>query len=182
MREIVDPKLMRRIDIIDWIRSILMALMAALFLTQVLVVNAQVPTRSMESTINVGDRVIGNRLSYQFYKPQRGDIVIFRFPDDENQFYIKRIIGLPGEQVTIQGGEVYINDSPVPIDSSYVKGELQGNYGPYEVPEGSYFVLGDNRMQSWDSRFWDNTYVAEEKILGKALFRIVPDPKWLANA
>lgn len=133
----------------------------------------------MEDTILTGDRVIGNRISYGFNNPQRGDVIIFRYPDDENIFYLKRIIGLPGERVEIVDGQVYIDGSDIPLDSAYVKGELQGDYGPYQVPEGHYFVLGDNRMRSWDSRFWDKTYVAEKKILGKALFRVFPDPKFI---
>ncbi len=179
MREIVDPTLRRRWGFVDWTRSILIALLAAMFLTQVLIVNAQVPTESMEDTINVGDRVIGNRLAYEYTPPKREDIIVFFYPDDESQYYVKRVIGLPGETVNIVDGKVYINGGAVPLDSSYVKGELQGDFGPYKVPEDSYFVLGDNRMRSWDSRFWTNTYVHKDKILGKVLFRIFPSPKWL---
>lgn len=179
MKEIVDKNILRRRDLIGWVRSISLAILAALFLTQVVLINAQVPTNSMEDTIMIGDRVIGVRLAYQFHEPEREDIAIFYYPDDETQFYVKRIIGLPGDTVEIINGEVYINGKGEPLDSGYVKGELQGNYGPYQVPEGHYFMLGDNRLRSWDSRFWENTYVAREKILGKVVMRAYPDPKWL---
>lgn len=163
-------------EVKEWIRSLLIALAIAIFITQVLIVNAHVPSESMEDTIHVGDRVIGWRLAYLGEGPQRLDIVIFKYPDNEKQLYVKRVIGLPGETVRMVDGQVYINDSDVPLDSSFVKGTLTGDYGPYTVPEGHYFMMGDNREQSWDSRFWNNTYVAEKKIVGEAVFRLFPNP------
>lgn len=78
------------------------------------IINATVPTGSMEHTIEPGDDLFGLRLAYQFSEPKRGDIVIFRFPDDETQKYVKRVIGLPGEKVTIEDAKIYINDSETP--------------------------------------------------------------------
>ena len=90
---------------------------------------------------------------------------IFKFPDDESQLYIKRVIGLPGDKVQIIDGKVYINDSETPLDEPYLPEPPEGDYGPYYVPEDSYFMLGDNRNWSKDSRFWTNTYVKKEKVL-----------------
>lgn len=163
----------------DWIRTIVLAFMVAIFLTQVIFVNAQVPSESMEDTIQTGDRILGLRMAYTLHPPERGDIIIFQYPDDETQLYIKRVIGLPGETITIKEGLVYINDSTRPLDSPYVKGPLRGDFGPYLVPENSYFVLGDNRIYSWDSRFWENTFVEQEKIVGQAIVRAWPNPTLL---
>lgn len=139
-----------------------------------LIVNARIPSESMENTIMTGDRIIGSRLSYKTGIPQRYDIIIFRYPDDESILYIKRIIGLPGETVTIIDGKVYINDSPEPLDDSFTPEAPVGYFGPYTVPGDSYFVLGDNRNDSFDSRYWENTFVKESQILGKAKFCYFP--------
>lgn len=117
-----------------------------------------------------GDDLFGFRLAYQFSEPKRGDIIIFKYPDDEEEKYVKRIIGLPGETVRISNAKVYIDDSETPLQEEYLKDEWTVATGPFEfqVPEGCYFVMGDNRNDSWDARYWDNTYVAREKIIGKA--------------
>ena len=131
----------------------------------------------MEYTIMTGDRIFGNRLAYINKDPQRFDIVIFKYPDDETQLFIKRVIGLPGETVEIRDGKVYIDGAETPLDDSFTPEPPQGNWGPEVVPEGSYFMLGDNRNRSKDSRFWTNTFVKKEKILGKAVLRYFPSPK-----
>ena len=122
------------------------------------------------------DRVIGNRLAYHFSEPERGDIIIFKYPDDERQLYVKRIIGLPGETVTIEDAKVYIGEEEILLEEPYLKDEwkIDNDGYSFEIPEGSYLVLGDNRNNSKDSRYWENTYVTEEKILGKAVFRYWP--------
>ena len=137
-------------------------------------INAVIPSESMENTIMTGDRIFGNRLAYLFDDPERFDIVIFKYPDDESQRFIKRVIGLPGETVEIREGKVYINGSDTPLDDSFTPETPVGNFGPYTVPEGCYFMLGDNRNNSRDSRMWDNPYVKKEKILGKAVLRYFP--------
>lgn len=141
--------------------------------TQVLV-NAYIPSESMENTLMTGDRIIGNRLAYKFgEKPERFDVAIFYAPDFENTPYIKRVIGLPGEKVTIKDGLVYINDNHEPLDDSFIKEEVKNKEEPleFQVPEGHYFMMGDNRNESFDSRYWDNPYVAEDAIIAKALFK-----------
>lgn len=163
-------------ELIEWTRALLIALVAAVFITQVIIVNARVPSESMENTIRGGDRVIGFRLSYLISNPQRGDIVIFRYPDDETQLYVKRVVGMPGEEVEIKNGRVFINGVENTLVDAHVKEAPRGDFGPYQVPEDSYFVMGDNRNYSWDSRYWQNTFVREDRIIGKAVWRIFPNP------
>lgn len=121
-----------------------------------------------------GDRVFGNRLAYVFSEPERFDIIIFKYPDDESQLFIKRVIGLPGETVEIRDGNIYIDGSEEPLDDVDTKETMEGSFGPYTVPEGCYFVMGDNRNNSRDSRYWEHTFVSEDEILGKAVFRYWP--------
>lgn len=140
--------------------------------------NTRVPSASMENTIMTGSRLIGSKLSYLSQDPQRYDIVIFKFPDDESQDYVKRIIGLPGEKVEIRSGKVYINDSPTPLTSQFITAcTPAGDYGPYYVPQGSYFMMGDNREDSSDSRFWTNQFVKREKIIAEVKFQYYPEWK-----
>ena len=129
-----------------------------------------------------GNRLFGNRLAYIKDDPKRGDIVIFKYPDDESQLFIKRVIGLPGETVTIIDGKVYIDDSTEPLYEPYLAQEMLGTFGSYEVPQGAYFVMGDNRNYSLDARFWNNTYVYKDKILGRALFRYYPSIGKIENS
>ncbi len=156
-------------EVISWVITIALAVVAALFIKNYVIINANIPSGSMENTIMTDDRLFGYRLAYNRSSPERGDIVIFKFPDNEEENYVKRVIGLPGELVVIQDAKIYINGSETPL-------EWTVGTGPYtfEVPENSFLVLGDNRNNSWDARYWDNTYVAKEKILGKAVFRYYP--------
>lgn len=153
---------------------IVIPVLIALFCSKVLIVNATIPSGSMENTILPGDRIIGLRLAYVFQEPKREDIIIFRFPDDESQVFIKRVIGLPGETIQITDGRIYINGADTPLEEIYLKEVPQGSFGPFEVPEDSYFVMGDNRNHSHDSRFWENHYVGQDKILAKAVFQYYP--------
>ena len=170
-------------ELFSWIKTIAFAVIFAWIITTFIIVNAKVPTGSMKNTINEGDRVIANRLAYVFGEPERFDIVVFKYPDNEDELFIKRIIGLPGETVEIKDGKVYINGSEEPLDDSFIPEPMDPTRGAgvYEVPEGSYFMLGDNRNNSQDSRFWVNKYVKKEKILGKAIFKYFPGIKILTN-
>lgn len=166
-------------EFMEYLKMIIFVVIVVLIVNNFLLINAKIPSESMEQTIMTGDRVFGNRLAYLFEKPKRFDIVIFKYPDHEKELFIKRIIGLPGETVEIEDGKVYIDGSEEPLDDSFTPEEPLGDYGPYVVPENSYFMLGDNRNYSKDSRFWNNPYVAEEKILGKAVIRYFPGIKLL---
>lgn len=159
------------LELLSYVKIIVAAILIAFIFTQYVIVNAQVPTGSMKNTIMEGDRLIGFRLSYIFSKPQRGDIVIFKFPDDETENYVKRIIGIPGDVIQIKEGHVYVNGELSTED--YIREEMidNGLEQIFVVPEDSYFMLGDNRNGSSDSRFWKNTYVKRNKILAKVIFR-----------
>ena len=164
-------------EIFEWVKIIVSAALIAFVLNTFIIANSEVPSGSMENTIMTGDRVIGSRLSYRFEDPKRGDIAIFRFPDNEKIYYVKRIIGLPGETVDIVDGKVYINGSDEPLDEPYIR-EPMIPEAPmhFEVPENSYFMMGDTRNYSMDARRWENTYVKREKIIAKVLFRYFPKP------
>ncbi|MDD6481615.1 MAG: signal peptidase I [Lachnospiraceae bacterium] len=163
-------------EVISWILTFALAIGLATILKNFVIINATVPTGSMEHTIEPGDDILGLRLAYKFSKPERKDIIIFRFPDDETQKYVKRVIGLPGEKVTIKDGCVYINDSETPLDEPYLKEEWveDNDSRVFNVPEGCYFVMGDNRNDSYDARYWEHTYVTEDQIIGKANFIYYP--------
>ena len=163
----------------EYIKMIIFVIVVVLIVNNVLLINARVPSESMEKTIMTGDRFFGNRLAYLFNDPERFDIVVFKYPDDESQLFVKRVIGLPGETVEIREGKVYINGCDTPLDDSFSPETPMGNYGPYVVPEGSYFMLGDNRNHSGDSRFWKQPYVEKDKIVGKAILRYFPGIKIL---
>ena len=161
-------------ELFQWVLVIIGAVILAFLIDTFVIVNAQIPSGSMENTIMTGDRVFGNRLAYKFSDPKRFDIIIFNYPDDESQLFIKRIIGLPGETVEIHDGNIYINGSDTPLEDVDIKEPMEGSFGPYTVPEGCYFVMGDNRNNSRDSRYWENTFVSEDEILGKAVLRYWP--------
>lgn len=161
-------------ELLQWAGVFAGAFILALLINRFLIVNAQIPSGSMEDTIMTGDRIFGNRLAYVFSDPERFDIIIFRYPDDESQLFIKRIIGLPGETVEIHDGGIYIDGSSEPLDDVEIREPMLGDFGPYTVPEGCYFVMGDNRNNSRDSRYWVNTFVSEDEILGQAFFRYWP--------
>ena len=181
-REVNNNKTNVKKEVFEWIFSIAIGVIIAVLINRFVLINARVPSASMENNIMTGDRLFGYRLAYVNEEVERGDIVIFKFPDDESQLFIKRVIGLPNETVTIIDGKVYIDDNKEPLYEPYLAQEMVGTFGPYEVPENCYFMLGDNRNYSRDSRFWENTYVSKDKILGKALFRYFPKISTIENA
>ncbi len=156
-------------EIIDWVAVIVCAIVISFLINTFVIVNATVPTSSMENTIMAGDRVIGSRLYYLRHEPERGDIIVFDYPDDPNILYIKRVIGVPGDHIEINGGKVYINGEV--LEEPYLNVTTEGEWGPYDVPADSYFMLGDNRNDSADSRYWHNTFLTKEGIVGKAIFK-----------
>lgn len=169
-----DEKFDLKKEIISWIKVLVFSVLLAWIIGSFVLMIAYIPSGSMENTLHVDDKVIGLRFAYKLKDPERFDVIMFKFPDNEKKDYIKRIIGLPGEKVTVTAGKVYINDSQVPLDEPYIKGVPVGDFGPYQVPEDSFFVMGDNRNDSWDSRYWYNNYVKREKILAKAVCRFWP--------
>lgn len=155
--------------ILSWAITIAIALALALLINNVLIVNASVPSGSMETTIMTGSRMFGLRVSYWGSDPVRGDIIIFKYPDDPSKNFVKRVIGMPGDTVEIIDGVTYVNGEE--LEETYLnETPADLDFGPYEVPEDSYFVMGDNRNHSNDSRMWKNTYVPRNAVLGKAVF------------
>lgn len=161
-------------ELLEDIILVIVVLVSVFLIKRFVLINAVIPSSSMENTIQVGDQIFGNRLAYLLGDPQRGDIVIFRYPDNEEELFIKRVIGLPGEKVQIVDGKVYINDSAEPLEEDYLKEVPVGDFGPYDVPEDCYFMMGDNRNWSKDSRYWENTYVERDEILAEAILRYWP--------
>lgn len=154
---------------LDWILPILIALAIAFLINKFLIFKVKIPSGSMEPTLNVGDRLFVTRV----YEPQHlkeGDIVVF-YSQELGKVLIKRLIGLPGDTVKIVAGNVYVNGKE--IDQSYVKYPMS-TYQEFKVPEGEYFFLGDNRANSYDSRFWKNPYIPAKDIMGKAVLKIYP--------
>lgn len=169
-------------EIRDYIFLIIFAFTFAFLMKEFVYANAEVPTGSMIPVVQPGDRLIINRLSYLFCDPERGDIVMFANPDNEKKNYLKRIIGLPGEKLEIRAGLIYINDSENPLSEPYLNDLPNGDFGPYNIPEGCYFMLGDNRDNSLDAREWENKYVKKEKIVGKAWLKYYPNINILCSA
>lgn len=166
-------------ELISWIQILVTAAVIAFVLNTFIIANSRVPTASMETTIMAGDRVIGSRLSYKFGEPERGDIAIFVYPDDEARgiktYYVKRIIGTPGDTVDIIDGKIYINGSDTPLDEPYLHEEMEAEPPQhYEVPEDSYFMMGDNRNNSNDSRRWKHKFVKRDKLVAKVMFQYFP--------
>lgn len=130
---------------------------------------------SMVPTFTNGDYLIVDKLSYKFNDPKRDDVIVFRYPNDTTKFFIKRIIGLPNETIDIQGSEVTITNQSHPdgfkIDQPFVK-NLANNDTHFELKDNEYFVMGDNRSASSDSRYWGA--VNKKLITGKAFLRLLP--------
>jgi len=150
------------------IETIVWSLVIALLIIYFVVQSFYIPSSSMEPTLVPGERVLVAKFYYLITEPQRGDIIVFRYPFDDRKNLIKRVIGLPGEKIKISNGMIYVNGEPLQGDK-YVRTYYDyGFYGEGEktVPEDSYFVLGDNSINSDDSRFWG--YVPRKNILGRA--------------
>lgn len=160
----------------EYIEAFLIAFILAIVIKSFLIQAFKIPSSSMEQTLLVGDHLLVNKFIYKFKDPRPGDIIVFKFPDDPKRDFIKRIIGTPGDSVEVRDKKVYVNDKelvePYAIheDSETLPKDrsVRDNFGPVTVPKDSYFVMGDNRDRSWDSRFWNNTFVKREAIVGKA--------------
>jgi len=144
---------------------------------QYLIINKAIYTRINLNTISKfipfvdpGD----NPVHYLFRAPKRGDVVVFRFPGNPDRDFIKRIIGEPGDTVEVRDGVVYIDGAP--LDEPYITSKPTYTYGPAEVPPKHYFVLGDNRNNSYDSRAWG--FLPEENIIGQAWLSYWPTDYW----
>ena len=203
----------RRIAVFwEWAKSFQIAVILFLFLRAFVVEAFKIPSGSMESTLRSGDFLLVNKMLYgaevpftgkhlpRVREPVRGDVVVFRYPRDPSMDYVKRLVGLPGDTLAMNGGRLYVNgeaqteqyvihvdenEDPIYADFDWQREYLVGgteaarwyrptrnNWGPLVVPEGNYFMLGDNRDNSSDSRYWG--HVPERNLVGPALFCYFP--------
>lgn len=150
----------------EWIETIGIAIILALLIRAFLFQPFYIPSGSMEPTLTVGDKIIVNKLGNYFKDPERGQVIVFRYPLDTSQDFIKRVIGLPGETVEIRDQIVYIDG--VPLKEDYLPSDLvYPDFQPLLIPDDSYFMLGDNRNKSQDSRAWGP--LPRNLVVGKAI-------------
>jgi signal peptidase I len=160
----------------EYTEAILVAVLLALLIRTFVVQAFKIPSGSMIPTLVVGDHILVNKFLYRFRDPARGDVVVFKYPVDESRDFIKRIVAVGGEEISIKDRQVFVNCKPVepscrPIADPWAYYEDRGGftgetYGPVRVPADAYFVMGDNRNNSQDSRFWG--FVRADKIKGRA--------------
>ncbi|HLR68066.1 signal peptidase I [Virgibacillus alimentarius] len=160
---------------VEWIKAIVIAIVIAFLLRNFVFATSIVDGDSMAPTLENGERVVFNKFSYLIGDPEHGDIVIIQRPQKN---YVKRIIGLPGETIEIVNHDIYINGKK--YEENFVNKEakmLTGNFGPIKIPEGSYFVMGDNRAISKDSRNGLG-FISRDDIIGRSEFIIFPFNEW----
>lgn len=135
---------------------------------------------SMEANYHEGDYLIVDQLSYRFREPKRGEVIVFHSPVPPKRRFIKRIVGLPGETISLEDGQLYIEEEGQEkfINEKYLNEEMEGNF-KVSVPENEYFVMGDNRDASFDSRSWGT--LIEDKIIGRVLIQLSPFSSNLIN-
>lgn len=178
-------------EVLSYVKSFAIALVMALLLKHFVIEAYRIPTGSMEDTILIGDFLLANKFIYGiripftdlriplFRDPEQGDVVIFKYPLDPSLNYVKRCIAGPGQTVEVKDKEVYVDGvlyqddaftkyDPAQMNSPGSRANVQNDYGPYDVPPDHFFMMGDNRDNSSDSRFWGP--VPRENVLGKALF------------
>lgn len=153
----------------EWVIPILIAIIITILVNRFIMFKVTIPSESMVPTLNIGDNLFASRV-YNTKNLNRGDLVIFYF-EPKDELYIKRLIGLPNDEINITNGVVTVNGEVLVED--YVKNQLEFD-GDFKVPEGSYFFLGDNRANSGDSRFWDYPYIESKDIKGKAFVKVYP--------
>ena len=171
----------------EYIEAILLAIIIAFFIRTFVIQAYKIPSGSMKPTLLIGDHILVSKFNYgikiPFLRstliplgtPKRGDILVFIYPEDRSKDFIKRLIGLPGDNIEIRNKKIFLNGLPlndtrgVYVDNLIIPGSVQprDNFGPVTVPEDSIFVMGDNRDESYDSRFWG--FVKMKDVLGKAL-------------
>lgn len=160
----------------ETLRTIVLVLLAAFLIRSFIVQPFVVQGQSMEPTFHGQEYLIVNKIGYRLNEPKRGEIIVFRSPVDLSQNYIKRVVGLPGEKVTIKDTQVFVNEKLLREDYTLAEQTLSGAVGKFstEIQLGSqeYFVLGDNRDHSSDSRRWGT--LPKQNIIGKAVLKIFP--------
>lgn len=171
----------------EYVEAIVIAVVIAFFIRTFVIQAFKIPSGSMKPTLQIGDHILVTKFIYgvkipiirntlvSISEPKRGDIVVFIYPEDRSKDFVKRVIGIAGDTIEIKDKKIYLNGLPhndnygVYTDDMIIPGAAQprDNFGPKTVPPGSLFVMGDNRDQSYDSRFWG--FVDLKDVLGKAL-------------
>ncbi|MBI4003838.1 MAG: signal peptidase I [Candidatus Omnitrophica bacterium] len=155
------------------LESLLWAAAIALAIRTFIIAPFKIPSGSMRTTLLEGDRILVNKFLYRFREPQRGDVIVFRFPTDPKRPFIKRLVGVGGDQVEIRDGSVFVNGQPLTGHGAFETRTYvnQGQFGGFgqvvQVPPGELFVLGDNSSSSHDSRFWG--FVPRRLLIGQAV-------------
>lgn len=162
----------RKKELISWLWAIVFVLILRQFFVQAFVI----PSESMKPTLKIHDRLLANKIIYKIRQPQRWEVIIFKYPEDPKKYFVKRLVGLPGESLIIKDGHVCINGKtiepppaiPTPL---YYYSEGEGSYGidrEVRIPANAYYALGDNSINSKDSRYWG--FIPSKNLVGKALF------------
>lgn len=159
-------------EIKDWVVSILIAVVLAFFIRYFIVELYLVEGPSMRPTLVSQERLVVNKFIYRFKTPERGEILVFRYPKDPSRDFIKRVIAVPGDTIEIKEGRVFVNQQL--LNETYILNKTRGSYPLSTVPENHIFVMGDNRNNSEDSRFADVGFVPFDLIKGKAVMVFWP--------
>ncbi len=173
----IDKAMIKR-EAKEWLHSIIVALILTLIIRTFVIQAFKIPSGSMRPTLLEGDKLFVNKYLYRFEAPKRGDIIVFRYPNDPKKDFIKRLVATGGETVEIRDGKIYVDEKMLDDPNSFGKFYYY-NHDPYggpaetvHVPVDNYYVLGDNSANSTDSRFWG--FVPKKNLLGKAIFRWWP--------
>lgn len=154
----------------EFAKSLAVAALAAAIIITYVVQPFVIPSGSMEPILRRGDRILVVKFAYVWREPARGDVIVFKYPPEPASDFVKRALGLPGDTVAITRGKLFVNGAPVA--EPYLTGSAGANFGPVTVPEGHYFMLGDNRPTSKDSRSWG--FVPRANLRGRAVVIIWP--------
>jgi signal peptidase I len=159
-------------EVKDWVVSIVIAVVLAFFIRYFIVELYLVDGPSMRPTLQSQERLVVNKFIYRFRSPERGEVLVFRYPKDPSRDFIKRVIAVPGDTIEIKDGRVFVNQQL--MNESYILSKTRGDYPQTTVPADHIFVMGDNRNNSEDSRFADVGFVPYELIKGKAVLVFWP--------
>ena len=163
-------------EIKDWVVSIVIAVVLAMIIRTFVVELYLVDGPSMRPTLQHAQRLVVNKFIYHFRAPEKGEVLIFRYPKDPSRDFIKRVIAVPGDTIEIKDGNVFVNGELQNED--YILSKCRGDYPKSTIPEGHFFVMGDNRNNSEDSRFPDVGFVPFDLIKGKAMLVFWPLDAW----
>ena len=163
-------------EIKDWVVSIVIAVVLAMIIRTFVVELYLVEGPSMRPTLQHAQRLVVNKFIYHFRAPEKGEVLIFRYPKDPSRDFIKRVIAVPGDTIEIKDGNVFVNGELQNED--YILSKCRGDYPKSTIPEGHIFVMGDNRNNSEDSRFPDVGFVPFDLIKGKAMLVFWPLDAW----